>query len=338
MKGGFPAHFISMREKSHIAVRNESAVSVENCMSEFETRYEAVLTDPNIPLKMLFAHLSKSSGKKMRPRLFFLSQGLISGSLSSDVRIAVMLELLHRASLLHDDVVDNSAIRRGLETINARFGNKVSILAGDMLFAEILRLGVDIDSQEVLSRISDVASGMSRAELTVAMTSLEDAATTDFYFKNIRDKTAALFGAACSLGAFVAGGSKIVCEKLQQIGVCYGMIFQIRDDILDLTGSPRLLGKPVQQDIESGNITLPLIKAIEHAAEDKQQHILQLLEDKDNSQTIKAFIKDNGGVNRSLQEIERISGKIRKLLHSFPASPFRDRMEQLTAEEPQRKR
>ena len=232
----------------------------------FEEEYRQQFRTESFVIQPLLDYLIVTKGKWFRPILFFLSQGLINRPKSESVRIAVLLELLHAATLIHDDVVDSSPERRGRKTLNEKWGDKVSVLTGDFLLAKVLKLGVESRWPEVLGVISRVVTKMADCELRQVIQPPEEDQTPESYFRVIQDKTAGFFAAASELGGIVAGADSVENERLIFIGDYFGMAFQIRDDILDLSGSCGQMGKPVRQDTYNGKITLPLIFALEKAS------------------------------------------------------------------------
>ncbi|MCJ7697093.1 MAG: polyprenyl synthetase family protein, partial [Thermoplasmata archaeon] len=274
---------------------------------------------------------NREKGKRIRPIIFFLSQGLVGSPSLESIRVAVLLEILHTATLIHDDIVDDSSVRRGKKTPNALWGNKVSVLLGDYLLAKVLLLGVKVQWNGVLEIISNVVMEMGRGELRQVIIGTTEYINENEYYKIITDKTAALFQATCELGGLVLHASQAEKSRLNQFGEYFGMSFQIRDDILDLTGYTKLTGKPSGQDIFNGKITLPLILALGHASKEERERLFKKLDNIKNKNTkwILQFINSKKGIERAQTQSEIFAKKAIEILNTFKPSVYRESMEQL---------
>jgi octaprenyl-diphosphate synthase len=315
--------------KSHIDKRITSVIAKE--LSGFEASYAGQFQLTQIEIQPIFNYLHKTRGKHFRPILFFLSQGLISKPNIDSVSVAVMLEMLHFATLIHDDVIDDSSERRGAQTINFKWGNQISVLAGDYLFARVLALGVKSPWSEVLEVISRVVQRMAYSELKEAMDILDESMTVEDYFTFIHDKTGSLIAASCELGGIVAHAPKAIQEQLYQLGSDIGVAFQIRDDILDMSGSSGSLGKPIKQDLSNGKITLPLIFALKKATSDEKidfRKKLNRLEPSDETWIIE-FIQQKEGICRAQEEAEMFTQNALKKLDQFIPSVYKESLQQL---------
>lgn len=305
--------------------------SIHEEIAAFEKAYSEQL-QPEAPfLGELISHIGKGRGKRLRPILFFLSQGLVSRPSVGTARIAVLLELLHTATLIHDDVLDNSSDRRGFPTLNALWGERVSILMGDYLFAKVLQLGVDTDRPEILRIIARAVKDMGRGELWQTLKGNDEGLTPEEYYDLIRDKTAGLFSAACELGGIAAGADPDQIERLRLIGEGFGLAFQIRDDVLDLTGIEERLGKPVGQDVTNGKMTLPCILALQDADEDERGIIMDHFKKASNESVrcIVQFIKEREGVEKALEEARRWIAGVNDRIESFSPSVYRESLKEL---------
>jgi octaprenyl-diphosphate synthase len=305
--------------------------SISKELELFEEEYRQQFRTESFVIQPLLDYLIVTKGKWFRPILFFLSQGLINRPKPESVRIAVLLELLHAATLIHDDVVDSSPKRRGRKTLNEKWGDKVSVLTGDFLLAKVLKLGVDSRWPEVLGVISRVVTKMADCELRQVIQTHEEDQTPESYFRVIQDKTAGFFAAASELGGIVAEADSHEKERLVFIGDCFGMAFQIRDDILDLSGSCGQMGKPVRQDIYNGKITLPLIFALEKASIAERDAVFNNLYrgEEEKRVWILEFVKEKGGIRRAQEKAEHYIKEATQILESFKPSVYRNALEKL---------
>ena len=297
----------------------------------FEKEYLYQLSSDTDFLRPLLKYVQGGKGKRLRPVLFFLSQGLIAQPNPESVKIAALLELLHTATLIHDDVVDDSAERRGKKTLNMVWGNHISILFGDYLLAKVLILGVQSDWREALEIIAKVSMNMGKGELRQTIQGIEKKFSGDEYFRIIREKTAYLFMAACELAAVVVKTTEKERARLCQLGENFGMAFQIRDDILDFSGHSDEMGKPMGQDMSNGKVTLPLIMAFEDAAEGDRRRVMQkfIRNTEDDREWIQEFVKKKGGIGKAQEKARNFVEHAREALMTFEPSIYRESLEEL---------
>jgi octaprenyl-diphosphate synthase len=267
----------------------------------------------------------KGRGKRLRPIVFFLVQGLFSKPDERSLEIAVLIELLHTATLIHDDVIDGSMERRGSDTLNAVWGDRISVLMGDLLLAKVLQLGVRSPWPGVLETIAPVVHSMVTAELRHEMEPPDGHQSEAFYFRIISDKTAGLFSAAAILGGIVKEASEDRIERLRLLGSLYGTAFQIRDDILDVTGSPDIMGKPRGQDALNGRWTLPLLMARKQAGVRERKALSERMGTKkpQDSAWIHDFIIRHQGVPEALRKCDHIVKDAVEILRGFDDSIYR---------------
>ena len=222
-------------------------------------------------IPQIAAHIVAAGGKRLRPLLTLATARMCGyGEGSRHVKLAACVEFIHTATLLHDDVVDESVLRRGLASANAVFGNKASVLVGDFLFARAFELMVQDGSLEVLAILSKAAATIAEGEVLQLATQHDLATTEERYLDVVRGKTAALFGAACQVGAVVAGRGSAEEQALADYGMGLGIAFQLVDDALDYAANQETLGKTVGDDFREGKITLPVLTAYQAGtAEDR---------------------------------------------------------------------
>ncbi|HET8680058.1 MAG TPA: polyprenyl synthetase family protein [bacterium] len=238
-------------------------------------RRELATDDPFIG--ELVGHVLATRGKLVRPALALLSASACGGADEQRLWLAGTVELIHIASLIHDDVIDAADTRRGSGTVNVLWGNQVAVLLGDYLFATAFDLVSRIRHPQVAPSIALAAVKMSQAEIQAVKVGAEPHEDEATYFQIIDGKTAQLFSAACRAGALIAGAPGPAAEALAEFGRQWGMSFQITDDALDLTGDPDALGKPIGSDIEVGKVTLPVIAALREAPDDDRRRLHALV-------------------------------------------------------------
>ncbi len=269
-------------------------------------------------------HIIASGGKRIRPALTLICAQLCKGNVNRAVPLAASIEFIHTATLLHDDVVDDSKLRRGLPTANEAFGNKASVLVGDFLLSQAFQLAVADGNSRVLSILADASAIISKGEVLQLMNERNVETTVDSYLRVISAKTAALFAAACEMGG-VAGGNATAAQKLAEFGMQLGIAFQLTDDVLDYNADEATLGKAVGDDFREGKVTLPVILAY-HAGKYEEkvfwQRTLGDLEQRpaDFAKACKLLAKHNA-CEQALAMAGQYCDKARKILDHFDRSP-----------------
>lgn len=268
-------------------------------------------------------YIVRRKGKSLRPILTLLCAHLFGSPSYQAIKVAVIAELLHTATLVHDDVVDNAKLRRNYPSINAIWRNKVSVLVGDYLLAKALTEMLDLRDFTVLDILSKTAKRMSRGELLQIAKARKLDITEEIYFDMIGDKTAALFSACCELAAVTSGSNGLVQSQLSTFGEKLGTAFQVRDDILDFESRKSILGKPVLGDLKEKKITLPLIHAIRNSDKNESRKIIRMidrgLKAKDQAYILD-FIQRHEGMTYAKETAQRIINEARQCLKSFPDS------------------
>lgn len=277
-------------------------------------------------------YILRQKGKKIRPLLVLLASKIAGGVNERSYRGAVLVELLHTATLIHDDVVDNADKRRGVWSINALFKNKISVLMGDYLLSKGLMIAVDGKDFDFLGVITDAVRRMSEGELLQIQKTRKLDIDEETYFRVISDKTASLLETCCVIGAMSASDDPQYHSAMRKFGHSIGISFQIRDDILDYEGSSGLLGKPVGGDIKERKITLPLIYSLNQVSDIKAKEIRKLLKngkDKDKVKKVIQFVRENNGIQYALETAHKYSVQAKEALRLFPDSPAKISMESL---------
>ncbi|MGB0521921.1 MAG: polyprenyl synthetase family protein [Flammeovirgaceae bacterium] len=297
-------------------------------MEEFEKKFRKSMKTKVLLLDKIMSYIVKSKGKQIRPILVFLSAGMCGGIQEATHRGASLIELLHTATLVHDDVVDDSNHRRGFFSINALWKNKIAVLVGDYLLSRGLLLSVDNGDFELLRIVSKAVREMSEGELLQIEKARKLDITEDIYFEIIRQKTATLISSCCGVGASSAGASKEMVAHMSLFGEKVGIAFQIKDDLFDYGTAE--IGKPLGIDIKEKKMTLPLIYALKNASWSDKRHIINLVKNKSDKpekvREVIEFVKNSGGIEYTTNEMNRIYGEAKDMLNHLPDSVYKDSM------------
>jgi octaprenyl-diphosphate synthase len=303
---------------------------------ELQATNEAIVArmdSPVVLIPQLAAHLVAAGGKRLRPLLTLASARLCDYAGTRQVQLAACVEFIHTATLLHDDVVDESVLRRGYASANAVFGNKASVLVGDFLFARAFQLMVEDGSLEVLRILSAAAATIAEGEV-LQLTTQNDLATTEAkYFDVIRGKTAALFAAACEVGGVIAERPEAQCAALAKFGLDLGMAFQLVDDALDYSADEAELGKTVGDDFREGKLTYPVLLAIAAADATELAFWTRTIGEGEQTETdlgtALTLIKRHNAMRHSLERAEAFVESACTALEAFPASPMREALREV---------
>ena len=287
----------------------------------FDRRLKQTLRSDVFLLNLITRYALKTKGKQIRPMLVMLSAKLFGEIGQTTYTAASLVELLHTASLVHDDVVDDANERRGAFSVYALWKSKTAVLFGDYLLARGLMLSVDNDAYDLLRIVSVAVKEMCEGELLQLQHSRRQDITQEAYFEVIHKKTAALIAACTEAGAQSGGASPEQVEKMRQFGVCLGLIFQIRDDMFDYHPHG-VTGKPAGNDIREKKFTLPLIHALEKAPRAEKKQILSLINssapDAQKLKTIARFVEEKGGVTHCRTVMNELAQKAVAIIDGFP--------------------
>jgi octaprenyl-diphosphate synthase len=276
---------------------------------------------------MVARYIVKQKGKRIRPALVLLTAKACGEINESSYRGASLVEILHTATLIHDDVVDEADTRRGFPSINAVWKNKIAVLMGDYMLAKGLLLSLDNDDFAFLKIISDSVRRMSEAEILQIAKSKALDIDEETYFKIISDKTASLISTCCQIGAVSATTDRDLHEQMRIYGENVGLVFQIRDDLLDYTGRKSITGKPSGLDMKEKKLTLPLIYSLANAPKSESKSVMRLIKNgasKKELQSIVDFAQSFGGIDYTVGKAEEYSALALKALAPLPPSPARD--------------
>jgi octaprenyl-diphosphate synthase len=315
-----------------MALRYEIIKPIEDSLREFNLQYDGLANSGIKLLDTMVSHIGQTRGKQLRPILLLLISGAFDKTSSKAVRAALAIETLHITTLIHDDVVDESLLRRGKQTLNSIWGNKLAVLVGDYLYAKALNILVEIDDKEILKTISSVAQEMGEGELLQQENAREYNLTEDRYYEVIRKKTAVLFSACCKIGAIAANASEEEIKTMALFGECLGIAFQIQDDILDYSKELNT-GKTYGNDIREQKITLPLILGLNNATEKQREEIKEIYHKESITQqevdNIIDTITELGGIANAKKTIDEYFNKAYTLLDCLPNNQYKQSLQLL---------
>ena len=301
-------------------------------MDEFENKFRSSMKSQVPLLDRITHYIVKRKGKQMRPMFVFLSAGLCGGINEKTHRAATLIELLHTATLVHDDVVDDSNERRGFFSINALWKNKIAVLVGDYLLSKGLLLSVEYKDFNLLSIVSEAVRVMSEGELLQIEKARKLDISEEIYYEIIRQKTASLIASCCASGAASVDASENDIKEIHLFGELIGMAFQIKDDLFDY-GPEGVIGKPTGIDIKESKMTLPLIYALSKTDRSTKRHIVNIIknhntEDKKVREVID-FVKANGGLEYATKKMEEYQLKAFDVLNKFQDSIYKNSLRDL---------
>jgi octaprenyl-diphosphate synthase len=271
-------------------------------------------------------YLREGGGKRIRPSLLLLAAHLLGYTGYGAIRLGAVVEMVHTATLVHDDIIDGADMRRGRPSANTTWGNEKCVLAGDWLYMQAFKVALDEKNLRVLDLLIGLTQQMVEGEL-LQIQKLGHAVSEAEYFDLIYRKTACLFSVSMKLGAVLAGSSEAVESSLAHYGRSVGLAFQIVDDVLDLTATEEVLGKPVASDLREGKATLAVIHSIDHGTASDRQIIQKVLDDRSFEnvarEQIQQILVRNGSVEYAMTIADRYAEQSRKALASFPDSEFK---------------
>jgi octaprenyl-diphosphate synthase len=300
-------------------------------MEDFEQKFRSSMKTRVLLLDKIMGYIVKRKGKQMRPMFVFLSAGTCGKIHDSTFRGAALIELLHTATLVHDDVVDEADYRRGFFSINALWKNKIAVLVGDFLLSRGLILSVENKDFNLLSIVTEAVKEMSEGELLQIEKSRKLDITEEVYYEIIRQKTASLIASCCAVGASSSGASDEVVKLMRQFGEKIGMAFQIKDDLFDY--GEMEIGKPLGIDIKEKKMTLPLIYALSKSDWFEKRKIISIVKNEsDKPKKVKeviAYVKRSGGIEYALAAMNKFHQDALLLLKDLPESAYKKSLVQL---------
>jgi len=298
------------------------AAPIEEELKVFQKQFSHILKSKVSLIDLITKYILKQKGKKIRPILVILSAKLC-GEVNDRTYVAAnLVELLHTATLIHDDVVDEAKTRRGIASINAVWKNKAAVLLGDYLLSKGLLISLNNDEFDFLKTTSEAVKRMSEGELLQIQKARNFDATEETYFKVISDKTASLIKTCCVLGALSTTKDKININRLGRYGENIGIAFQLRDDLLDYTGRKKLLGKSTGNDLKEKKFTLPLIVSLQNAPKKKSSEIMKLIKGDSikKFESVYDFVNEYGGIDYTIDKVLYYSKNAKNAISKFTQS------------------
>lgn len=304
---------------------------IQNEIATFELKFRDLMKSRVVLLDQIMNYIVKRKGKQLRPMFVFLAAHINGGVTDSTYRGAALIELLHTATLVHDDVVDDSLYRRGFFSVNALWKNKIAVLVGDYLLSRGLLLSVDHGDFGLLKLVSNAVREMSEGELLQMEKARRLDINEEVYYEVIRQKTASLIASCCAVGAESAGATAEQVAQMRRFGELAGMAFQIKDDLFDYGTAE--VGKPLGIDIKEKKMTLPLIYALSKAPWLKKQEIIFAIRNQSHKSKKVAeviqFVKDSGGLEYATQKMDAFHKEAEQILMAWPESTYRKALSDL---------
>jgi octaprenyl-diphosphate synthase len=285
-----------------------------------------------VPLVENVGHyIVDAGGKRLRPLLVLLAAGSLTGIDTRQITLAAVIEFIHTATLLHDDVVDISSLRRGRATANAKWGNAPSVLVGDFLYSRAFQLLVNLGNMELMRLLADTTNTIAEGEVLQLAKAGDPATSEAVYFSVIESKTAVLFAAAAKGAALLAGAPAAMADRLYDYGLNLGTAFQLADDVLDYLGDPEKMGKNIGDDLAEGKPTLPLITTMARGSAEERTLVTEAIQQRSATHLtdIVAAVKRCGALDYTLARAGDYAGQAVTALAGLPASPYQAAMEEL---------
>lgn len=307
---------------------------IEKDLKKLERSIDKLITTKIHVIKEIVNYIIKSGGKRVRPILVILSSRLCGYKGEKHIPYAAIIEFIHTATLLHDDVVDNAKTRRGFSTVNTVWGNEPSVLVGDFLYSKSFELMAREGNDTILQVISSATTALSEGEILEIVKTADIGTTEEEYLQIIGNKTAVLFAAACEIGAILGGCAQQKRREMSKFGYNLGMAFQLMDDILDYTSFDNVLGKRVGTDLQEGKITLPLIHVLRSADNEEKSYLEKIIGKpritaKDFAR-VRKIIEKHGGIDYTLATAENYTKSAIGHLKIFPDSKYKESLLGLT--------
>ena len=306
---------------------NIVASPIKDYFIRFEKVYSEALHSEVKLINTIIRYISRKKGKQLRPRLCLLSAKLCGEPTENTYRAAALIEMIHVATLIHDDVVDDANLRRGWPSVNRVWKNKLSILVGDFMFSKALTNMIHLKDFDALDILSSTAERLSQGEIQQIEKAIKKSMTEEIYYQMVSDKTASLFSAACKLGVMTVTEDNDKREALAKFGEKFGLVFQIKDDLLDITGNVEGLGKPAGFDLKKNILTLPLIYLFENLSASEAKVVKRQLNNhvkKSEIREIRKLIEKHGGIQFAENQIDRLAKEAQDELNIFADSVYKD--------------
>ncbi|MFC2168481.1 polyprenyl synthetase family protein [Acidobacteriota bacterium] len=302
--------------------------NIKGDLDEVEKALQVFSKSSNIIISEIGSYLFQKSGKRIRPALLILCAKLLGYTGKEHINTSALVETIHTASLLHDDIIDHSDTRRGKETVHAKWGPNITVLLGDYLYIKTLGLSLESNYKDITKILTDASAEMIDGELFEYYLSGNLDIKEHEYLDILDKKTASLFAASCQIAGILGKASEVELNRLISCGRNLGMSFQLIDDLLDFSGEAKTLGKPVLSDLNEKRITLPLIYTLKVDGTENRRRIATILNEKkltdESTQEILDMVQSNGALEYTFQKAEEFAFKSRDLINLFPKSIYRD--------------
>ncbi|MBN1272201.1 MAG: polyprenyl synthetase family protein [Candidatus Aminicenantes bacterium] len=302
--------------------------SIREDLSLVEKQLKLFLRSTNPLISQIGNYLFKKSGKRIRPALLILCSKLFGYGGKDHILTSTLVETIHTASLIHDDIIDNSDTRRGQNSVHSVWGPNITVLLGDYIYIKSIGLSIKNCPAEIIQILTDVSARMIEGELEEYYMSGNLNISEHNYLNIIEKKTAALFSAACRIGAIHGEADNNEKSSLEKYGLNIGMSFQIIDDLLDFTGDQKKMGKPILSDLSEGRITLPLIYSLNNNGKNARKRLKELLAqktlEKNSKEEVLEILHGNGALTYMTQKAKEFSQKAIEIVIRFPESIFRE--------------
>lgn len=311
---------------------NDICAPIDAELKAFSERLEKELSSQDELIQGIHQHLLKMTGKFLRPMLAILCSKVERQSREEAIRLAVAIELIHTATLVHDDIIDDSSLRRNQPSVYSKWGREISIVSGDYLYAKAFLILAGLENQRISQAFAACAHVMCEGEMKQIEKRKQFLMKEQEYLKIIHQKTAALFQAACMGGAYFSGTSHENIERLGRYGYGLGMAFQIVDDCLDLIGETEKLGKTAGLDLNKNEVTLPLLYLFSGASLSEQKNWMALIDQNSPERygKIRSLVLEKGALARAMQKARDYAEQSVKELAGLPDSSFKDSLRHLT--------
>lgn len=315
---------------------------IEEEFALFGKEYEKKFQTENIILQQIHKHILNKKGKQIRPIITLLSAKAVGEINEKTIETAIAMEMLHTASLIHDDVVDETFERRGQKSVNAIWNNKLAILTGDYILSQALYTAKETNDIRIIEEITNLGKEISKGEIQQITNMQNSIYDEKKYLEVIKMKTAALLSTCSKCGAITSGAEEKELEMMRKYGEIYGICFQIKDDIFDYIATEKEIGKPVGNDIREGKITLPLIYALNNCEEKEKNDILEIIKKKEkndeNIETITKFAIEKGGIEYAENKMVEYKNEAVEIIKTIKKEDIKQSLEQLIEHTIERKK
>jgi len=322
-----------MAAQARTSTLNDLYAGIEEDLERVERSLQELGRSPNPLVAEINDYLFQPGGKRIRPALLILSAKIHGYRGEEHIFWSALVEVIHTASLIHDDIIDNADRRRGRETVHTRWGSNITVLLGDFLYIQAIKQALATRRLPIIDIMAEVTAHMIEGELLECSFAGDPEIGEARYFEILERKTASLFSAACRIGGILGEAGREDVVRLGAFGTRIGLAFQVIDDLLDFTGRPSVLGKPVLSDLREGRITLPLILTLGRLDPAAREGLKRLILERDSEPEaiprIQALVTSNGALQEAAARAARFADEARSVLDGFPESPATEAMRRL---------